>query len=93
MVIKQIKDLLLKIKNNSTYMEELKCIQKLQNIIWDDKTIKDEDLNDILTDTAYILDFYEPDADRRKESPNYYDSKQLTKEVNKAISKISQYEN
>ena len=37
-----------------------------QNIIWDDETIQDASINDILTDIAYILDFYEPNEEWKK---------------------------
>ena len=80
------------IQNASNGME-LILIQDIQTHIWDDNTIDDEYLNDLLTDIAYRLDFYEPNAEWRKESPNYYGREKLNHEINWAIDEINKYEN
>lgn len=91
MLLKEIKDLLSKTLS-SRGEERAGCIQKLQNAIWDDETIQDESINGILTDIAYILDFYEPNREWRKQAPNYYGDKQLEQELKAAITKLEEYE-
>jgi len=91
MILNKIKELLLKIKNSS-FEEQIKYIEKLQNIIWNDETVEDESLNNILTDIAYIFDFYEPNENWRKEDPSYYGEERLEMEILSAIEKINNFE-
>ena len=91
MLLQDIKGLLAKAQS-SNGEERVSYIQKAQNIIWDDETIQDESLNDVLTDIAYILDFYEPNKEWRKEAPNYYGDEKLEQELKSAIAKLEEYE-
>lgn len=90
MMLDEIISLLQKISTSSKE-ERAANIKKLQNIIWNDNSISDDYLNNVLTDIAYILDFYESDARKRKESPNYYDDIQLMNEIKLAAQKIEDY--
>jgi hypothetical protein len=67
---------------------KIKLIKIFQERIWNDETIQDEKLNDILTDIAYILDFYEPNEVWRKESPNFYGDEKLKEVIEIAIQKL-----
>jgi hypothetical protein len=69
----------------------LKAIKDFQNIVWDDTSIEDEVVNDILTDIAYILDFYEPNDEWRHEAPNYYGDDKLEEEIKYAMQKLEKY--
>ena len=91
MLLQDIKGLLAKAQS-SNGEERVSCIQNIQNIIWNDETIEDEYLNDILTDIAYILDFYEYNKEWRKEAPNYYGDEKLDQELKYAIAKLEEYE-
>jgi hypothetical protein len=87
MIIDRLKKLLDEALNSSGEIR-IKAIKEFQDIVWDDTSIQNEDINDILTDTAYILDFYEPNENWRKESPNYYDDGRLEEEIKSAIQKL-----
>ena len=52
----------------------------------------DEKINEILSELAYDLDFYEPNKEWRKESPSYYGEEQLKQEVQSALEKIKECE-
>jgi hypothetical protein len=66
----------------------LNAIKEFQNTVWDDNSIDDENINDILTDIAYILDFYEPNEEWRKEDPGYYGDDKLEEVLKIAIQKL-----
>jgi len=89
MLLNDIKDLLIKALS-SNGEERVSYIQKIQNTIWDDETVQDESANDFLTDIAYILDFYEPNKEWRKEAPNYYGDEELEQELKSAIAKLKE---
>jgi len=63
-------------------------IRQLQNKIWDGDTGSDEELNEILSELAYDLDFYEPDTEMRKESDGFFDQERLVEMVNFTIRKL-----
>lgn len=87
MVIDRLKELLVEALSSSGE-ERVKAVKKFQSIIWDDTSIQDEDLNDVLTDAAYILDFYEPNDEWRKETPNYYGDDRLEEEIKSVMQKL-----
>jgi len=90
MLLDDIEKLLIQAKT-SIREERFAYIQKAQNLIWDDESIKDEILNEILTGIAYDLDFYEPNEEWRKEDPSYYGDKRLKQEIKHALRKIEIY--
>ncbi|MGV8094871.1 MAG: colicin immunity domain-containing protein [Mangrovibacterium sp.] len=63
-------------------------VKAFQNEIWNDESIWDEKLNEVLSELAYDLDFYEPNEKLRKESPNYYGDERLEKEMHNVLNKI-----
>ena len=65
-----------------------KLIKEFQDEVWNDESIQDEKLNEILSELAYDLDFYEPNEEWRKESISYYGDERLEKEIKSAIQKI-----
>lgn len=87
MLINKVKNLLAEAQTSSLE-RRMSCIKELQNMIWDDGTIQDESVNDILTDIAYELDFYEPNEEWRRESPSYYGEERLKQEIQTALQKL-----
>ena len=67
------------------------AIRELQDKIWDEKGVQDEEVMSMLTDLASDLNFYEPEERDRDESLGYYDDEKLNILVNKAIEKIDSY--
>lgn len=65
-------------------------IKSFQNEVWDDESIKDEALNEILSELAYDLDFYEPNQEWRREDPSYYGDDILDEVVKTAIQKLQE---
>jgi hypothetical protein len=58
-------------------------ISEFQELIWNDKNA-----NEILSELAYDLDFYEPDEELRKEDSSYYGDNRLEEEIKLAIRKL-----
>ena len=90
MLLEDIKDLLIKAQSSKGEEKE-SYIKKIQNIIWDSEATQDESLNDILAYTAYVLDFYEPNEEWRKEDISYYGDERLEQELKSAIVKLEEY--
>jgi len=90
MLLEKLKEILCKALLMSVN-ERVLQIKEFQSIVWNDSSIQEEKLNDILTDIAYELDFYEPNEIWRKESPNYYGDEQLEDVLKKAMEKIELY--
>ena len=65
-------------------------IKKFQDEVWNDESIQDETLNEILSELAYDLDFYEPNEEWRKESLSYYGDDRLEEVVKTAIQKLQE---
>lgn len=91
MLLKYIKDILIKAQSSKGEERE-SYIQEAQNLIWEDETIQDETINDLLTDIAYVLDFYEPNKEWRRESASFYGDEQLEKELKSVIIELEKYE-
>lgn len=68
--------------------ERMLILKEFQDIAWNDVSIEDEQINDILTDAAYILDFYEPNEAWRKEDPSYYGDERLVEEIKSMLQKL-----
>lgn len=67
-----------------------KHIKEFQDEVWNDESIQDEILNEILSELTYDLDFYEPNEEWRKEAPNYYGDDRLEEVVKTAIQKLKE---
>lgn len=58
-------------------------ISEFQELIWND-----ENANELLSELAYDMDFYEPNEKLRKENPSYYGDERLEEEIKSAIQKV-----
>jgi hypothetical protein len=58
-------------------------IKEFQELVW-----KDENANEILSELAFDLDFYEPDESWRSEDPSYYGDERLEEEIIKVLDKL-----
>ena len=63
-------------------------VKEFQNIVWTDHTIDNEDINDVISEIAYDLDFYEPNEVWRQEDISFYGDTELDRIVKSAIVKI-----
>lgn len=64
-----------------------KLISEFQSAVWN--TPEDNSWEwEILTDLAYDLDFYEPNADLRAEDESYKDDEQAVQEIESALEKL-----
>jgi hypothetical protein len=59
-------------------------IKQFQEHVWHHDALQ----NKILSELAYDLDFYEPDATLRAQDPSYYGDEQLEEEVKSALEKL-----
>jgi len=74
-------------------LQRVEFIKAFQKKIWNDESIQDPVLNEILTSFAYDLDFYEPNEEWKKESPSYYGDERLEELVKIGIQNIEEYYN
>ena len=85
--VKEIQALLNKLER--TYAaERLATIHQLQNKIWDEPGVEDEELQSLLTDFASDLNFYEPVERDRDESLGYYGDERLSELIAALQNKI-----
>lgn len=82
---------LLKLILESQSLNRIELVKILQNEIWNDESIEDEKLNEILSELAYDLDFYEPNEQWKKESSNYYGEEKLLEVIELGIKRIGEY--
>jgi hypothetical protein len=75
---------------NVSTSEKVTLVKTLQNEIWNDESLQDKALNEILSELAYDLDFYEPNEIWKKESPNYYGDERLDEIIKSGIQRIEQ---
>jgi hypothetical protein len=66
-------------------------INSFQAEVFNDESIIDEVLEEIVANLAYDLDFYEPNEEGRKESNSFYGSEQLEEIIKKGILQIQNY--
>ncbi len=60
-----------------------RLVSDFQKLIWND-----ENSNEILSELAQDLDFYEPNEELRKESSSYYGDDRLEEEIKSAIQRL-----
>ncbi len=72
--------------------DRMLCVEEILDTILIDVSIQDERLDAILTDIAYILDFYSPQMAVKRDKPEYYGDEQLEKELKLAILRLDEYE-
>ena len=68
-----------------------KLLSSFQSKIFTDESISDEFSNEILTEPAYDLDFYEPNDEARKENYSYCGSENLAQLVTSALKTLIRY--
>lgn len=66
-------------------LDRRRLISEFQELIWNN-----ENLNEILSELAYDLDFYEPNEEWRKEAPSYYGDDRLEVVIKTAIQKLQE---
>lgn len=66
-------------------------VKVFQDEIWDDESIQEASLNEILSALAYDLDFYEPNTKWRTESSGYYEEEKLEEIIKSGIHRIEEY--
>lgn len=71
--------------------DKVNKIKKFQETVWNDETIEDETLCDILSTLAYDLDYYEPDEKLRKEDLSYYGDERLEEEIKAGLIRLKEY--
>ena len=67
-----------------------KLINEFQDEVWNDESIQDKTLSEILSELAYDLDFYEPNEEWRKESLSDYGDDKLEEIVKTAIQNLQE---
>lgn len=89
-ILNEIKDLLnqILISNTAKKTEYIKIVQK---IIWNDESMHNQELNEMLSELAYDLDFYEPNKEWREEGPNYYGDERLEEIIKLALQKLNSF--
>jgi len=65
-----------------------RLIKEFQELIW-----SDENSNEILSELAYDLDFYEPNEKYQKENSSYYGDNKLEEEIRSVIQKLQEQNN
>ena len=91
MILNQLIEILDSAKNSSG-SERANKVKEFQEIVWDDETIQDETLNDILSTLAYDFDYYESDKKMRDEDPSYYGDERLSEEIRTGLEKLKKYQ-
>ncbi len=85
--LKEVLELLAKI--DRTYASERKeAINLLQQKIWDETALQDDDELYFLEELTGDLNFYEPEERYRDEPLGYYDDNKLTKVIAEARKKV-----
>ena len=90
MIIDKVKNFLAQAQSLKGYERHI-LIKKVCDLIWDDNSMRDSDLNDLLTDIGYILEDYEPNVTWRKASQSYYGDERLEQEIKSALQKLEKY--
>lgn len=84
-------EILKHILSNSRKRAEL--IKDFQERVWNGEGYaKNEKINELLSELAYDLDFYEPKEEWRKESPSYYGEERLKQKIQTTLQRLGEYE-
>lgn len=70
--------------------ERKRLITVFQDELWNGDHFEDEMINELLTEIAYDLDFYEPNDEWRKESSSFYGDDMLEDFINLFLKSISE---
>jgi hypothetical protein len=66
-------------------------IRHFQTEFFKDENIENESLDEIISDLAYDLDFYEPNEELRKKDCSFYNNERLEQIIKASIIKINNY--
>lgn len=75
----------------SEISDRSKLINEFQKEIWDSGSVGDTHLDEILSEIAYDLDFYEPNEEWQKEFLSYYGNEKLTELLNSRLSLLQRF--
>ena len=89
--VQAIKELLHTIQRTSGW-PRMEAIRRIQTIILDEPDMPDEKIQQVFSDLAYDLNFYEDEPLDRDEKLGYYGDDKLIEVVDAAIKKIGEYE-
>jgi hypothetical protein len=64
-------------------------IKEFQNQVWNKHIDVSESINNILSELAYDLDYYEPDDILRTQDNSYFGNDKLEQEIQIALKKIA----
>jgi hypothetical protein len=70
----------------------MEAIRSVQTMILDEPDMPDENIQQVFSDLAYNLNFYEDEPRDRHEALGYYGDDKLVEVVDTAIKKIEEYE-
>jgi hypothetical protein len=64
-------------------------IKEFQNQVWNERINVSESINNILSELAYDLDYYEPDDLLRSQDNSYFGNDKLEQKIQIALKKIA----
>jgi len=68
-----------------------KHIQRFQTIVWNAEELDSRpDVDELLRELAYNLDYYQPDERIRADEPSLYGDEQLEDEIRSVLSRLPQ---
>jgi hypothetical protein len=70
---------------------KMELVKRFQEEILTDDLIIDETIDEIVTDLAYDLDFYEPNKEWKKQDISFYGEERLEEIIKEGIGKIESY--
>lgn len=65
-------------------------IREFQEEVWNDESVQDSKLNEVLSELAYDLDFYESNDRWRENNLGYYGNDKLKNIMKNAIQKLKE---
>ena len=77
---------------DTEHQNRAKFIKEFQDEVWNNESIQGDALNEILSELAYDLDFYEPNEEWRKQNSSYYGDIRLEELLKFAIQKLQKIE-
>lgn len=76
---------------SSPKQKKIELIIKFQELVWNDESIKNNEIEEVLSTIAYDLDFYEPNERKRKEDPSFYGENRLEHEIKSTLEILNRY--
>lgn len=83
-------ELIKKILYDKTRRKEF--INEFQELVWNEKCKHiDENINEIVSELAYDLDFYEPNETFRNQDSSFYGDERLEEEIQNTLKKLENF--